>query len=214
MYISGQRIRKYFTALLAAATVLVLAKPLLAEKVLDVQLRTIPLPSSNAGSALHSDVLTTLPPDFYPSTAGTYYLGIWVKDISGSPGAIQGGYLDLSYDGDHIGFTDLSRNPIFDTLDEGTINNASGLIDDLGGLTFDTDKGDDEWALVRGLTFDWDGTKTVIQSAEGDPQFAKSGTGENVPWNQVNLDSVVVPEPSCVVLLALGSTLLLKRRRA
>lgn len=214
MYASEQRTVRCLMLLATAVAVFLMAGPLLAEDVLDVQLRTVPLPPSDPSSSLYPDVLTTLPPDFYPAVAGTYYLGLWVKDVSGTPGGIQGGYLDLNYDGDHVLFTDLSRNPIFDTLDGGTIDNPAGLVDDLGGLTFDTDKGDDEWALVRGLTFDWDGVRTVVESAAGDPEFAKSGMGANVPWAQVNLDSVVVPEPSCLLLLGLGSLLLTRRSAA
>ena len=192
---------------MAAALWLALFPTLLwaAPTLLDVQLRVETNPP--AGS-----LLTTLPPDFYPVGAGTYYLDVWVRDVSGAPVGISGGFLDLTYEGSHVTFSALNHGAIYTTLAGGTINNPGGLIDDFGGVTFDSNKGDDEWALLGYLTFGWDGTRTVVASAAGDPQFARSGTGQNVDWGVVNLDTVVIPEPTTLVLLAIGSLVAVRRR--
>ena len=148
-----------------------------------------------------SDTLAALPANkddpLEVNVGQEYYVEVWVKNISATPAGISGGYIDLSYTTALTDATDLDHGGIFTALQDGVIDDSSGLVDDFGGVTFDTDKGDDEWVRLGWGEYLCTGEGTVtVEALPGDPQFALAGTGENVPWNQVDLDSVQIEQAS------------------
>lgn len=163
-----------------------------AQTLVDVEL--VPTTSLSA-----DDILSDLPAGHDNALAITvgqgYYVEVWVRNTSDTPTGISGGYLDLLYATAFTDATGLDHGSIFDTLEEGIVDDPSGLVDDFGGVTFDTDKGDDEWVRLGWVEYLCTAGGTVtVEAQAGDPQFALAGTGENVPWDQVDLDSVQIEQ--------------------
>ena len=77
----------------------------------------------------------------YPSIAAvpigtTYYAEVWLRDSATLRG-LAGGNLDLMYPTGKVDATTIAHGSVFDVLTSGTIDSVAGLVDNLGGGTFD-----------------------------------------------------------------------------
>ncbi len=147
-----------------------------------------------------SDEAGTLPADVSEvQTGDTFYVEVWAKNIDGSANGITGGYLDIGFDASMLTGMALNHGGLYTVFPDGSIDNATGLIDDLGGNASPgvIDKGDDEWVRLGYVEFtgDMSGTATFT-SAAGVDQIARAGEG-GVDWTNVELNS---PETSVTIV--------------
>ncbi|EMI46666.1 choice-of-anchor I family protein [Rhodopirellula sp. SWK7] len=105
----------------------------LGQSVLDVELRAVATPST-PGSTTLPDAISSSP------IGGTYYVEAWVQDLDNQFSGLAGGQIDIRYNTDVVDAVDVS-NEDYDLLPSGSIDDAAGLIDDLGGGTLQTGQG-------------------------------------------------------------------------
>ncbi|MDA1055202.1 MAG: dockerin type I domain-containing protein [Planctomycetota bacterium] len=159
---------------------------------INVQLVVVPQPTV-AGTTTLPHSIDIVPVD------STYFVEVWVQDVSHVAAGITGGFVDLSYTTEFADALNVFHDE-FTLLTDGVIDDSAGLIDDLGGATLNTALGHDpEWARL--------GYVEVVASALGDVlvelapgklPFARNGHGE-VPWHQVNFaDPVAIAQVSGV----------------
>ncbi|MCX7424360.1 MAG: right-handed parallel beta-helix repeat-containing protein [Planctomycetia bacterium] len=88
-----------------------------------------------------------------------FWIEIWVSTPDGNGVGVTGALLDLSYNTACFTPVEIEYGPGFDILHTGTIDDAAGVIDDLGAGTWANDVGDDHYALLARVRF---------ESTEGD----------------------------------------------
>ena len=138
------------------------------------------------------DVASTLPASQSSVIRGqTFYVEVWAKNIDGSGDGIVGGYLDFSFDSSLVSGGSINHGGFFTNLTIGTVDNPSGLIDDLGGMANPgvIDKGDDEWVRLGYVSFTATASgEAVFTTSPGIARLARSGEGE-IDWNNVDLNN-------------------------
>jgi hypothetical protein len=97
------------------------------------------------------------------SVGSTYYAEIWLRD-RGALRGIAGGTFDLAYTTDHADATAIAHGDVFRELTSGMIDDANGLVDNLGGGTFDAGAGTTQWVRL--------GIVTIQAASAGDVTFA------------------------------------------
>lgn len=78
----------------------------------------------------------------------SYYIELWVRSPEGSADGIASATVDLAFDPAYITAQAIEYGPAFTASQTGTVDNAAGTIDDLGGATTLTDVGDDRYVLL------------------------------------------------------------------
>lgn len=126
-----------------------------------------------------------------------YYAEMWLRD-AGTDGGLAGGTLDLTYTTALADATGIDRGSIFNVLNSGTIDDAQGLVDNLGGGTFMGGVGTQQWVRL--------GTVTLVPTAAGaatfalghdmspgagNPSFAKVGAG-STDWSLIQFHGTPV----------------------
>jgi len=156
-------------------------------------LTTIDLELTALLSPSASDNAAAVPTPIETVGAGTdYYVEVWARQTLGTQG-INGGYVDIRFDPDaQATFVELNNGGIFDQLTSGSFT-APDLIDDLGGGTFDLGVGVADWARLGYVRMTADGTAPITYTLEnGGLEFALVATSPNVPWSEVDLDSLTL----------------------
>ncbi len=146
-------------------------------------------------SVLGSDVSSTLPSGISQiDPGGSFYVEVWIQNVDGSTNGITGGYIDFSFDESLITGTALSNGGTYTIFADGSVDNTSGLVDNLGGNASPgvVDKGDDEWVRLGYIEFTADAVGTVdfIVSA-GIDTFARATEG-GISWADIELNSPAV----------------------
>lgn len=147
---------------------------------MDVQLRVVSSPTTSNSTALPTGIASI-------ATGGTFYLEVWVQEFSAAGTGVTGGEIDLRYDtalADGVAVV----NAEFDLLPNGVIEDAVGLIDNLGGGTNATDRGAaPQWARLAYVEFTATGLGTQTFRLEpGEEQFSVASAGL-VEWGDVDL---------------------------
>lgn len=124
------------------------------------------------------------------NATGDYFAEIWIRD-SLAPSGIAGGTVDLSYTTSMTHATSFSHGGVFTALVSGTIDDAAGLVDNLGGATFLENEGTSQWVRLGVVTFHPTGIGDVtlalgydLPPGTGNASFAEVGMG-NIDWNVV-----------------------------
>ena len=162
----------------------------------DIEVALVPVlqpsPSSLPGAALPGAIDAV-------QAGQTYYLELWARDTGkeSGPVGITGGSVDLHYDTsatDALAVTNLD----FDFVFGGTINDAAGLVDDLGGGTMSGGMGlGPDWARMAYVQFVANRHGEInFELSPGVFQFSRFGLS-NVAWDRVGL-----PEPVSVLQIA------------
>ena len=142
-------------------------------------------------TASGSDTLATLPAGATEIWVDqTFYVEVWITNIDGSANGITGGYINFSFDPSLVSGLTVSNGGIYTLFSEGSIDNISGLVDDLGGnaLPGVVDLGDDEWVRLGYIEFTADDAGNVaFTTAPGLDQFARAEEG-GVNWEDVELN--------------------------
>ncbi|TWU27908.1 choice-of-anchor I family protein [Novipirellula artificiosorum] len=140
-------------------------------------------------SAPTADDSTTLPSeiDTVP-VGGTYYVEVWVRDLDPGFNGLSGGHVDLSYDTNLLDATGIVHQD-FDILPSGTIDDSQGMVDDLGGGTFEVGRGaDSTWSRLAYVEVVATGAgEETFMLDPGRLQFGRLGGGGNIPWRAVDL---------------------------
>ncbi|EMI57448.1 choice-of-anchor I family protein [Rhodopirellula sallentina] len=155
----------------------------LGQSVLDVELRAVATPSVSGSTSL-PDVITTSP------VGGTYYVEAWVQDFDNQFSGLAGGQIDVRYNTDVTDAVAVS-NEDYDLLPSGSIDDAAGLVDDLGGGTLQTGQGlAPNWVRLGyfEVVATASGTATYTL-APGSLPFARFGGG-NLDIGSVDLTDV------------------------
>jgi VCBS repeat-containing protein len=155
-------------------------------KIVDVTLVAVGQPSEE-------ELLGELPVSLSEIAAGTsYFVEVWVQDIDEPGVGISGGTVDLGYNSAPADVTALAHGSLFDFLTTGQINDATGLVDDFGGGTFEAAIGiAPTWARLGYVEVSATAAGPVTFTlSEGQSSFSRSGLG-NVPWSKVDLSSTL-----------------------
>lgn len=182
--------------------------------VVDYQLAALPTPSG-------SDTATTVPtsqPNF--AVGSNIYLEIWVQTTNAN--GVSSASLDVQFNPSLASAVGVTHSPVFSTLLHSTINNQSGLIDDLSGSHLgpctDTIAVTPNWARVAVVEFaaDANGMLSIQTTATGSAIYgtALCGLGDVNPLD-IGFDSVAVligdvaiPTTSTWGLITMGLLLL------
>lgn len=101
----------------------------------------------------------------------TCWIEVWLSTPDGDGVGISGAQLDLTYDTGCFTPVEIEHGPAFNILHAGTIDDASGVVDDLGAATLATDVGDDRYVLLARVRF---------ESMEGDSGVPLGAAGRYV----------------------------------
>jgi hypothetical protein len=149
-----------------------------ADTTVEVQLVPVGTPSPD-------DATTPPPPITQVAVGTTYYLEVWVQDTSAGKG-VQGGSVNIHYDTALVDATEIIHKD-YTVLPTGEIKDPEGLVDDVGGATFDRRAVAPDWARLVYVEFHCAGSGAVEYSlTPGQFSFALSELG-NVDWGQVDL---------------------------
>jgi len=125
----------------------------------------------------------------------TYYAEIWLRD-RGMLRGIAGGTFDLAYTTDHADATAIAHGDVFRELTSGTIDDANGLVDNLGGGTFDAGAGTTQWVRAGIVTIQavsaGDATFALghdLSPGAANPKWGEIGAG-NIDWSLVQFPDV------------------------
>jgi len=159
--------------------------------VVDFQLTASTAPSG-------SDVASTVPASQTSfALASSFFLEVWVQ-TSNSNG-VSSASLDLLFNSSTATAVSVTHSSIFSALTRSSINNPSGVVDDLSGSYLgpctDAIAVAPNWARVAVIEFTAaaDGPLTIQAVAAGSPVYGTAicGLGDVIPAN-IGFDSVVV----------------------
>lgn len=165
--------------------------PCLAQAV-EVQVRLTKTPSMEES--------TDLPPSVENACIGSrIFLEVWVINWGPEPSGVAGGSVDVAFDPVLVEGTDIDHGVLFDELTVGVIENASGLVNDLGGHTLESGVASEPaWAPLASVAFTAISPGNVnFSTGPGDFRFALAG---GMP--PLDFDQDVVFGPPANVLLA------------
>ena len=155
-----------------------------------LRVRVVPVVAPSPGSA------TLPPPASERVTQGDeFFAEVWVQSTDVTAPGLTGIFLDLVFDPDLISVApvDVIIGDQFELLPGGVVRSERGLVDDLGGVTMQTDvAAGGNWVrlAVVVMTADAGGTATLLL-LPGKVQPAQFGIG-NVGWDQVELEEVSI----------------------
>lgn len=135
----------------------------------------------------------------------SFVVEFWAKNLDASPKWLTVGGVDTLYD---TAFADaategLYHGDTYNTLTQGVVDDAAGLVDDFGGgvaVGFeDTELGTSHWARIGGAQFTATAAGTVtftLSEASGIEWFRKdAGGSERIAWGDVHLGTTQVEIP-------------------
>jgi alkaline phosphatase len=156
-----------------------------------IDMTTVKTPSATAGNGEVADL---------PASAAwvheweQFWVEIWVSTPDTTTLAISRAAVDLQYDTAYLTALEIQYGPAFTQNQTGTIDDALGLVDQLGGATTLTDVGDDAYVLLARVRFASTGSDQVpvdeagrnigpydMQLALADGQTELVGAGAAVP---------------------------------
>jgi hypothetical protein len=83
-----------------------------------------------------------------------FWVEVWVRATDAASAAVSGGTVDLGYHANLTTAVEIQYGPAFTEGQSGTINDAAGWVDDIGGVTTRTDVGEDHFALLARIRFE------------------------------------------------------------
>jgi len=116
-----------------------------------------------------------------------FYVEIWVSTPDSTDKGVVSAQLDLTYNTDYYTPVDIEYGPAFDTLQVGTIDDPSGIIDGLGAGSFATDAGDDGYTLLARVRFDFTVDDAGVALNADGQYITPVGTGIGVSDTEVML---------------------------
>ncbi len=84
----------------------------------------------------------------------SFYVEVWVSTPNTADTGVVSAQVDLTYNTDYFTATGIEYGPGFDLLQIGIIDDAAGVVDDLGAGTLAIDVGDDQHALLARVRFE------------------------------------------------------------
>jgi len=84
----------------------------------------------------------------------SFYVEIWVSTPDTVGMGVVSAAADLTYNTDYFTATGIEYGPAFTENQTGSIDDAAGLVDDLGAETLATDVGDDGYAMLARVRFE------------------------------------------------------------
>ena len=84
----------------------------------------------------------------------SFYVEVWVSTPDTDATGVVSAQVDLTYNTDYFTATGIEYGPGFDLLQIGTIDDAAGVVDNLGAGTLASGVGDDQYALLARVRFE------------------------------------------------------------
>jgi len=156
---------------------------------IDVQLVPVLNPTASLSTSLPT-ALTSSP------VGGEYYVEVWLQNVGAPANGLTGGRVDVNYT---TALLDSSTAEIFhqdfDATPSGVVDDAAGLVDNLGGGTLATDRGiDPQWTRLAYFRVTATAQGTADFSLDqGDLQLSIVAFG-NVLWSEVDLTHTAIVE--------------------
>ncbi len=123
----------------------------------------------------------------------TLFVEIWVRNVSTNQLAIDTAIFDVSFSSLMINVLAVQTDPNFDFFSTGFINQANGLVDELGGRNLsDPTVGVDQWARMGTLTIETSTLGTARMSLEQSSGGINLQAIGGLPWANVNLDNITL----------------------
>ena len=124
----------------------------------------------------------------------SFYVEVWVSTPDTDDVGVALAQVDLKYDTDYFTATGIEYGPGFTEDQTGTINDVTGVVDDLGASTLRTDVGDDKYALLARVCFEPTADDVGVPFYIEDVYVAAVETGIVLESPQVNLAGAVSSE--------------------
>lgn len=165
---------------------------ILLQSEVETQIEIVPVLTAKASTtAMALELPETL--NRYP-IGETFYLEIWMKNVSPEASGISMGYVDITYDPEKISVQSLNHGSVYKTFPDGNVSAATGLIDDFGGGYLDSTNtyGSGSWVLLGSVTLTavHSGTTDFVL-APGWDKISRLSAG-SVEWSNVSLGTASV----------------------
>jgi len=168
-----------------------------------VEVRVVPLSAASASGT------SVAPPGPWAGPAHinqTFVAELWAKNVGDPLVGITGGTVDVQYTTSLADATtvtvDGSNFPLYQS---GTIVEASGLVDDVGGGTLQGNVGVSQWVRLATINMSAKAVGTIaFQLQPGALNFALYDQG-NVAWSDVSLGTASLPAVRTLTGLAVSS---------
>ena len=95
----------------------------------DIALRAVANPTAGDTAAALPNSLAAV------NVGGEYYVEVWVQDVGAAPAGLPGGQIDLTYDTALADALGLNHGGLYNLIPTGSIDDAGGLVNDVGGGT-------------------------------------------------------------------------------
>jgi trimeric autotransporter adhesin len=155
----------------------------------EIRLEVVAVAVSAAGALDKATVLPTRLDSV--AVADTFVVELWVKNADASPSWISVGGVDVGYTTSAVDVDALHHGGVYAALPQGTIDDASGLVDEFGGGvaagTTDTELGSSHWARLGHfqVTATAVGTVQFTPSAATTAQFFRNDPFAAIGWSEV-----------------------------
>jgi VCBS repeat-containing protein len=125
------------------------------------------------------------------AVGGNYTIEVWVQDTAGL--GVTGGLVDIGYPQGRVDGQSLEHGGVYTTFTHGTLREANGRADDLGGGSVAPALGSSpQWVRLGYFTFEVTGPGPLeFKLSPGQLQFSRYGAG-NVAWDKVELGSLTL----------------------
>lgn len=167
-----------------------------AAAVVDVALVAVDSPTSPEQGALPPGLTETC-------IGGPLLVEIWVSQVDGGTEGVAGGSVDLHFANAALTAEAIDHGGVFVNQTSGTLDNALGLVDDLGGVTPNPGVGvAPDWALLARVTLTATGPGPAqLSMTPGSLAFALSGA--NGPLDAESQVTLAVPADVVVTAITL-----------
>jgi len=138
-----------------------------------------------------TETVNNLPTSIQAVSVGdTYHVELWASDVGAVNTGVTSAYVDLVFDAAKTNVVSINHGTIYSLFVTGTT--GAGVIDELGGTTFNQVGIEPEWGRVATIEVNASAasqaTYSMLPSTTGVAAWGRAGL---IPWSNVNLTDTV-----------------------